>query len=96
MCDSGVSVAPIGTPSVPMAGWETVTEANYKDYVGKIPQVTAGIHMKKSLICIGFDSYKFITQEQCVHIWLKELGVLHGTVHFVLLQGGLLIGAQVE
>jgi len=45
-------VAPIGAPSIPMTGWESVTEANYKEYVGKIPQVTAGIHKGKLQICI--------------------------------------------
>ena len=31
-------------PSPPLAGWKQVTEANYKDFAGSIPQVTSGRH----------------------------------------------------
>ena len=42
MSESGVSVVPIGIPSLPLTGWESVTEANHKEYADKIPRVTAG------------------------------------------------------
>ena len=40
----GVSVFPVGAPSPPLTGWESVTEANHKEYADKIPQVTAGLN----------------------------------------------------
>ena len=31
MSKSGVSVVPVGVPSMPLTGWESVTEANHKE-----------------------------------------------------------------
>ena len=87
MCDSGVSVAPIGTPSIPMVGWESLTEINYREYVGTS---YCKYSYEKVTNLYWVDSYKLIAQEQCIHIWPRELGVLHVMVHFVLLQGGYL------
>ena len=42
MSESGINVVPVGIPSSPLTGWESVTEANHKEYANKIPQVTAG------------------------------------------------------
>ena len=42
--ENGVSVFPVGAPSPPLTGWESVTEANHKEYADKIPQVTAGLN----------------------------------------------------
>ena len=47
--ESGVSVVPVGAPSPPLTGWESVTEANHKEYANKIPQVTAGLNGNKFL-----------------------------------------------
>ena len=41
---SGVSVVPVGAPSPLLTGWESVMEANHKEYADKIPQVTAGLN----------------------------------------------------
>ena len=51
--ESGVSVFPVGAPSPPLTGWESVTEANHKDYADKIPQVTAGLNV--NYICFASD-----------------------------------------
>ena len=46
---SGANVVPVGVPSPPLTGWQSVTEANHKEYADKIPQVTAGLLVKKNL-----------------------------------------------
>ena len=47
--ESGANVVPVGVPSPPLTGWQSVTEANHKEYADKIPQVTAGLLVKKNL-----------------------------------------------
>ena len=42
MEDSGHVLAPLETPSAPVTGWETITEANSQEMAKKIPCVTAG------------------------------------------------------
>ena len=44
---AGVNVAPLGPPSLPLSGWITINETNYKDESLKIPTVLPG--MLKSL-----------------------------------------------
>lgn len=40
--DSGQMVAVMDPPSAPIAGWETVTEANADSMTKKVPRVTTG------------------------------------------------------
>lgn len=39
---AGVNVAPLGPPSLPLSGWITINEANYKDESQKIPRMLPG------------------------------------------------------
>lgn len=45
--DEGITVAPLGLPSIPLAGWEIVNATNYLDMAKRIPRVTHG--MKKAV-----------------------------------------------
>ena len=47
--ESDANVVPVGVPSPPLTGWQSVMEANHKEYADKIPQVTAGLLAKKNL-----------------------------------------------
>ena len=49
LIESGINVVLVGIPSPPLTGWESVTEANHKEYANKIPQVTAGMHERELL-----------------------------------------------
>ena len=40
---AGVTVAPLGPPSLPLSGWITIKESNYKDESLKIPRVLPGM-----------------------------------------------------
>ena len=46
---AGVNVAPLGPPSLPLSGWITINEANYKDESQKIPRVLPGTPTSLSL-----------------------------------------------
>ena len=47
--ESDANVVPVGVSSPPLTGWQSVMEANHKEYADKIPQVTAGLLAKKNL-----------------------------------------------
>lgn len=41
--DAGVLLAPLDLPSVPVTGWEPVTDNNASDVAKNIPSVTSGV-----------------------------------------------------
>ena len=60
LCQAGVNVAPLGPPSLPLSGWITINEANYKYESQKIPRVLPGTPTSLSLCmcaCIYCDDY---------------------------------------
>ena len=44
MADSGVKVAPLLLPSVPLSGWETVSHDNVAETSLKVRLVTSGMY----------------------------------------------------
>ena len=41
--DSGIHIAPLDPPALPITGWESITESNASDIAKKIPSVTSGV-----------------------------------------------------
>ena len=44
MADSGIIVAPLPLPSVPLSGWEAVSQDNVAEISLKVPHVTSGMY----------------------------------------------------
>ena len=45
MKQQGKHVAPLGLPSPPYSGWDSVTEANFDSVSSKLPIVSQGMHV---------------------------------------------------
>ena len=54
--DSGVSTAPLDLPSVPLSGWEVVSEENYRDAAEKYAR-----YLNQLLCKITHNGYTFFS-----------------------------------
>ena len=69
--DSGANTAPLGLPSIPFIGWETVTEDNHQDIADKIPRM-----MTITLIHVELPNHtkkNLSLQELCMLTLRREL-----------------------
>lgn len=41
---SGINVAPLKKPSIPLTGWESINDTNFKESTTKMPKLTSGAH----------------------------------------------------
>ena len=66
MADSGIKVAPLPLPSVPLSGWEAVSQDNVAEIFIKVPHITSGMYFMY-IVC----EYK------CYHSFFFYIGVVY-------------------
>ena len=85
LLQDGVSVAPLDLPSIPVSGWKSVNEGNYKDIATNVPCVTSGMLVDTFLS----NPYSRITSSGLVYSYLAEgTGNTTGRGAFRALQRG--------
>ena len=70
--DSGVSTAPLDLPSVPLSGWEVVSEENYRDAAEKIPRLMPGTSINFYVKSLIMATPSFLLYRNCIHLPCKR------------------------